>query len=63
MRAALTCGAHVWIGSNSEVESHSRRVRSAPMNGHHQTGPTGPFRANFRSPLTHGYASFGFKLL
>jgi hypothetical protein len=32
-------------GPNSEVESHSRRVRSAPMNGHRQTGPTGPFRA------------------
>jgi hypothetical protein len=27
------------------VESHSRRVRSTPMNGHRQTGPTGPFRA------------------
>ena len=32
-------------GPNSEVESHSRRVRSTPMNGHRQTGPTGPFRA------------------
>src|ERR1700726_1532367 len=32
-------------GSNSEVESHSRRVRSTPINGHRRTGPTGPFRA------------------
>ena len=33
-------------GQNSEVVSRSRRVRSTPMNGHRQTGPTGPFRAN-----------------
>jgi hypothetical protein len=32
----------------SEVESHSRRVHSTPMNGHRQTGPTGPFRASLR---------------
>jgi len=31
---------------NSEAESHSRRVRSTPINGHRQTGPTGPFCAN-----------------
>jgi hypothetical protein len=30
---------------HSEVVSHSRRVRSTPMNGHRQTGTTGPFRA------------------
>jgi hypothetical protein len=35
----------VCCGSKSEVESHSRRVSSTPMNGHHQTGPAGPFRA------------------
>ena len=35
----------VRLGSNSEVESRSRRVRFTPMAGHRQTGPTGPFRA------------------
>jgi hypothetical protein len=44
-------GVFTQPGSNSEVDSHSRRVRSTPMNGHHQTGPTGPFRANNGSPL------------
>src|ERR1700722_11253876 len=38
-------------GPDSEVESHSRRVRSTPMNGHRQTGPTGPFRAKNRYPM------------
>ena len=33
-------------GRTGEVESPSRRVRSTPMNGHRQTGPTGPFRAD-----------------
>jgi mono/diheme cytochrome c family protein len=28
------------------VESHSRRVRSTPNNGHRQTSPAGPFRAS-----------------
>jgi hypothetical protein len=45
---AYEVGCHstdVAFGSNSEVESHSRRIRSNPMNGHRQTGPTGPFRA------------------
>jgi hypothetical protein len=43
--------AKVRCGSNSEVESHSRRVRSTSNNGHRQTGPTGPtgpFRAKNR---------------
>jgi hypothetical protein len=31
--------------SNSDVESHSRRVRCTPNNGRRQTGPFGPFRA------------------
>jgi hypothetical protein len=44
---------HVGSRSTSEVESRSRRVRSAPMNGHRQTGPTGPFRAKLGR---HGYA-------
>jgi uncharacterized protein YsxB (DUF464 family) len=29
-------------GSNSEVESHSRRVRSTPMSGHGEFGAQGP---------------------
>jgi hypothetical protein len=35
--------------TDSEVERHSRRVRSTPMNRHRQTGPTGPLRANQRA--------------
>jgi len=35
-------------GPNSEVVSHSWRVRSTPMNGHRQTGSTGPLL-----PATH----------
>ena len=35
--------------SQENVESRSRRVRSTPMNGHRQTGPTGPFRAKERT--------------
>jgi len=55
-------GLIVGLGSNSEVESHSRRVRSTPMNGHRQTGPTGPksarghWRLN-RPPHQHGQAA------
>jgi hypothetical protein len=36
-------------GADSEVESHSWRARSTPMNGHRQTKPTGPFRAQTRT--------------
>jgi hypothetical protein len=40
----------VAYGSNSEVESHSRRVRFTPMNGRRQTEPIGPFRAMMYGP-------------
>ena len=48
---------YVRLGSNSEAESHSRRVRSTPMNGHRQTGPTGPFRARSRHRLAYPITS------
>ena len=36
-------------GYNSEVENHSRRVRSTPINRRRQTGSTGPFHAKERT--------------
>jgi hypothetical protein len=46
--AIVSLRSLVRSGSNSEVESRSRRVCFTPMNGHRQTGPTGPFRARSR---------------
>jgi hypothetical protein len=54
----LTLPRHISTLPNSEVESHLRRVRPTPMNGHRQTEPTGPFRANSGSRLpTHAAIS------
>ncbi len=39
------CETYDGFGSHSEVESHSRRVRSTPMNGNRQIDSIGPFRA------------------
>jgi hypothetical protein len=39
---------------NRKWKNRSRRVRSTPMNGHRQTGPTGPFRTMKR----HAHRNF-----
>ena len=45
--------AHVRVGSKTVLTTPQRDFRSTPINGHQQTGPTGPVRAR-RRPMHRG---------
>ena len=40
----------VRLGSKTVLTAPKRYFRSTPNNGHHQTGPLGPVRANMYGP-------------
>jgi hypothetical protein len=48
VRLAANESEDVRYGSNPVLTAEKRRFRSTPRNGHHQTGPAGPFGATFR---------------
>jgi len=45
------------LGSKAPLRPWVSHFRSSPINGHHQTGPVGPVRANNGSHKSHSITS------